>query len=152
MTITDIENLSFAELKAKRVELIEAAKAVPLDDLAARYVQARTDATARDEKLAEQGKTIIALQDGLAAAKQQNGSLQETLQQRNQAAANLSAQVSAKEDTCAAQLKELQAERRRAERLKAVAILHHRAVSQAAKLLNNALAAAAIDEADKGEA
>jgi chromosome segregation ATPase len=63
MNLAEIENLSFVELKAKREEFIaEAAKATQAD-LAARYVQARTDAKHRDEKLAEQA-TIAALTTG----------------------------------------------------------------------------------------
>ena len=75
MTLAEIENLSFADLKAKRDELVEAAAGVPADkqpeqylhNLAARYVQARTDAKMRDEKLGEQAATIKALQDGMGA-------------------------------------------------------------------------------------
>jgi chromosome segregation ATPase len=64
MNLAEIENLSFVELKAKREEFIaEAAKATQAD-LAARYVQARTDAKHRDEKLAEQATTIAALTTG----------------------------------------------------------------------------------------
>ena len=75
MTLAEIENLSFADLKAKRDELVEAAAGVPADkqpeqylhNLAARYVQARTDAKMRDEKLGDQAATIKALQDGMGA-------------------------------------------------------------------------------------
>lgn len=68
MKITEIENMKADELKAKKSEAVEAVK----DDLqlAARYVQARLDATMRDEKLGEQGRTITALQGALAAVKQ----------------------------------------------------------------------------------
>lgn len=71
MNLSDIENLTFAELKAKKDEAIEAGKASPLDDLAARYVQARMDAKHRDEKLAEQGTTITLLQEQVASFKSQ---------------------------------------------------------------------------------
>lgn len=69
MTLIEIENLTFAQLKSRRDAVISDAKDAPLDDLAARYIQARTDAVQRDEKLAEQGKTITVLQDALASAK-----------------------------------------------------------------------------------
>lgn len=69
MTLIEIENLSAADLKAKKAELVEVAKAADVGELAARYVQARTDATCRDEKLAEQGTTITALHESLAAHK-----------------------------------------------------------------------------------
>ena len=64
MMIAEIENLSHAELKAQREAIIEAAGGAEKAELASRYVQARTDAKLRDEKLAEQGKTIDALTGG----------------------------------------------------------------------------------------
>lgn len=70
MKLHDIENLPFAELKARRVELVKVAIVTEVDELAARYVQARTDAKGRDEKLAEQAKTLAALQEGLEAVKE----------------------------------------------------------------------------------
>lgn len=65
MTIYEIENLTAAQLKERKAELVEVAKEFPVDDLAARYVQARMDAKIRDEKLAEQGKTITRLESEL---------------------------------------------------------------------------------------
>lgn len=71
----EIENLSFAELKAKQADLItEAAKAAP-GELAARYVKARTDAKCRDEKLAEQAVTLAALTEGSNALTEKNKAL-----------------------------------------------------------------------------
>lgn len=58
MTLIDIENLTFAELKSQRATLIEAARKADMAELATRFVDARTDAKQRDEKLAEQGKRI----------------------------------------------------------------------------------------------
>lgn len=58
MTLIEIENLSFADLKKQRAELITEAAKATAEELAARYVDARTDAKQRDEKLAEQGKRI----------------------------------------------------------------------------------------------
>lgn len=55
MTIHDIENLSFAQLKANRKDLAASAATLPAADLAARYVQARADAKHRDERMAEMG-------------------------------------------------------------------------------------------------
>lgn len=71
MTLIEIENLTFAELKSHRSEAIEAAKAADVGELAARFVDARTDAKQRDEKLGEQGKIIVLLQDSLERAAQQ---------------------------------------------------------------------------------
>lgn len=67
MNLVDIENMPFADLKSKRAELIEAARQSPLVELATRFVDARTDAKQRDEKLAEQGRTITSLNDSLDA-------------------------------------------------------------------------------------
>ena len=106
MKLHEIENLTAAELKARRDELAKAivegiytpppglaekqladelAKALvdgkhTAVQLAARYVQARTDAKLRDELLAEQGATIKALQDGSGALMQQVAGLQERLE------------------------------------------------------------------------
>lgn len=71
MHLTEIENLSAADLKSRRDELVEAAKAAEQGELAARYVKARTDAKLRDEKLAEQARTLDALSTGLESAKVQ---------------------------------------------------------------------------------
>lgn len=65
MELHEIENLSAAELKERREELVAAARKAPVDQLAARYVQARTDAKLREDKLAEQGKTIMLLQQAM---------------------------------------------------------------------------------------
>lgn len=64
MNFAEIENCSFAELKANRDELL---KKLGGNELAERYLQARTDAKQRDEKLAEQGATIAALNAGAEA-------------------------------------------------------------------------------------
>ena len=90
MTIAEIENLSFADLKARRDELIQAAfESEDRGQLASRYVQARTDAKLRDEKLAEQGKTIDALTVGNAALQERFGSAEayaQTLEEQLQEA------------------------------------------------------------------
>lgn len=78
MTITEVENMDAGTLKAKRAEAVEAVKGAP--ELAARYVQARLDATTRDEKLGEQGKTITALQDAAEASKKREADLRRTLE------------------------------------------------------------------------
>lgn len=93
MSIHEIENLSFAELKEKRAEITEALKGIPVEELANRYLQARTDAKQRDDKLSEQGKTITALQDGLAASKQQTEVTQAEVQKALQAVQGLEAKL-----------------------------------------------------------
>ncbi len=68
MKIHEVENMSADELKTGQAEIVKA-----LDgnaELAARYVQARLDAKIRDEKLAEQAKTLEALQVGIDLATQ----------------------------------------------------------------------------------
>ncbi len=70
MTIHEIENLSHADLKAQRVVLLKLLKAVAPEEVAARYLQARTDAKLRDEKLAEQAKLLAVIQEGQEAMKQ----------------------------------------------------------------------------------
>lgn len=77
MNIHEIENLPFAELKARGIELIDAAKTASIDELASRYVQARTDAKQRDELLAEQAETLEALKTGLSSTKSQMASVVE---------------------------------------------------------------------------
>jgi hypothetical protein len=62
MNFVEIENQTFAELKANRAKNLELLKSADHDELAARYLQARQDAKMRDEKLAEQGKLITELQ------------------------------------------------------------------------------------------
>lgn len=65
-TIIDIENASAGKLKASRAEAIEIAKASDHDAVAERYVQARLDASTRDELLADQGDTITTIKTALA--------------------------------------------------------------------------------------
>ena len=71
MTIQEIENMTFAELKARQSELIGAMKDTLPTELAARYVQARLDAKQRDEKLSEQGRTITNLNAALQTRAEQ---------------------------------------------------------------------------------
>ncbi len=193
MKLHEIENLTASELKDRKPELIEAAKLASVDDLAARYVQARTDAKLRDESLAEQAKTLEALRTGLEAAKQQAEATGAELMKWTESAGQLGVALelakatllhqeetitTLKQDLATVQQQEListtdwkrvskeigeldvvvlntekyrVAETERADRLKATATRHHHAVSSAAKLLNDALAAETIDNADTGE-
>lgn len=56
MPLSTIENMTFAELRAQKAALIEAAAKEPVPELAARYVQGRTDAKQRDERMAEMSR------------------------------------------------------------------------------------------------
>lgn len=76
MTLNEIENLSAADLKARRDELVAEAGKAPVKELAAQYVRARTDAKHRDEALADQAATIRALQDGMGAMQGKVASLE----------------------------------------------------------------------------
>lgn len=58
ITMHEIENLSAEDLKARRAEILESLKQHTAEELAGRYLQARTDAKLRDEKLALQGEEI----------------------------------------------------------------------------------------------
>lgn len=112
MTIIDVENMTAAELKEKRAEIALLlsdqcrgnAGVAHSHDLSQRYVQARMDAKVRDEKLAEQGKTISALQDGTQAAKERVVMLQTELEKaKKEAAANhdsLKREMDAGAETC----------------------------------------------------
>ena len=77
MSIHEIENLSHEELKAQKADLLEKLKAMSPDDLAPRYLQARTDAKQRDERMAEQAETLGALKTGLNSAKSQVATVNE---------------------------------------------------------------------------
>lgn len=151
MNIAEIENLSFSELKAGGVNLVEAAQKLPAEELAARYVQARTDAKQRDEKLAEQGETIRALHEGLGAGKEKVQSLNAELAKAREESAAFSELLKQQRVECEGHMAALKRERERSGRFKSLAAQHHQAVSQAARLLNDAIAAAAVDSADKGD-
>lgn len=151
MTIHDIENKTVAELKAERAELVETAKSLPVEDLASRFVQARMDAKQRDELLGKQGTTITALQEGLSAATNQATALLERRQADHAATEAVMKQLEALKAAYNERTAELAEQTARAERLKAEAMRNHRALSQAARLLNEALAANAVGTADEGE-
>lgn len=164
-----IENLSFAEIKDRREELVKEAANTPASELAARYVQARQDAKQRDEKLAEQGRTIDALTQGLAATTEKAAALEvefkslgekfvaqdqdwrKALADKDATHAEVAANVSAaltKQDATITELRAaLAAETTRANRLKAEACRNNAALSGAAKMLNDALAAQRLDDA-----
>lgn len=93
MDISEIEQLSFAELKTDRSARTEDAKKVPIDVLASHFIRTLTTAKQRDEKLGEQGRTITLLQEGADAAKARIVAMdaeltacQQTLQTERQAA------------------------------------------------------------------
>ena len=140
MTIQDIENLTFAELKASGKSIV---LELGGNELAARYVQARTDARQRDEKLAEQGQTIANLNAALAASRAE--------------LANVKAVLSAAQDSNVSlgeRVPELHAlgtdAAARADRLKAEAERNFKALSTAEKALKDAMAARELDAAERG--
>lgn len=70
MDITKIEELPLKELTSRREELIIVCQEMDIAVVARRYMQARIDATMRDGKMAQQAKTLEALQTGLSAAQE----------------------------------------------------------------------------------
>ena len=67
-----VENMSAEEMQAAdQDDLIRQIIACNVGDVARRYLQARTDAKIRDEKLAEQAETLTALKKGIEAITQQ---------------------------------------------------------------------------------
>lgn len=162
MKLYDVKNMSFADLKAKRTEIIESLDApgsgtreVSFVELITAFVGALTDAKGRDEKLAEQGKTITALQDGLEASKAftkelsaEAEELTATLKTVRETARET---ILADKTAIGAAVASLAKQTERADRLKAEALRNHAALSGAAKLVNDALAAQAVENADMGE-
>lgn len=64
-----IENMTCGELKAVRNEAVEAMKEEPSVLLAGLYITVQITAKLRDEKLAEQGRTITLLQENAEITK-----------------------------------------------------------------------------------
>lgn len=162
MEIHEIENLSFAELKQRRDDLIESLKSQPPGVLAARYLQARTDAKQRDEKLSEQGTTINNLNELVQTQSKTILAREEQLSSKDKAiskyVSELEAARKAHSDEVSVlngQLKEcresLAAETARADRLKSEADRANKALTSAEKSLKDALAERELEATDKGE-
>lgn len=163
--IAGIEDKTYAELKAQRDELVVQVVAfagVDPDELARHYLHARMDAAQRDEKLAEQGKTITALQDGAEASKQQDTARIERLGQCTMKLAAVQDELKLVRETAAdqaaasaGQINTLRAqcvrETERADRLKALSSISRAAVVQAAAILNTAASQMTVEAADQGE-
>jgi chromosome segregation ATPase len=161
MNTIDVENLSHAELKSRREEIVESLKGN--EDLAARYVKARTDAAYRDEKLAEQGTTITSLNGALESANHRIASLEQELvgsqeklsasvdshsiemERQNELIEALQKDNAAESEKYSAAVEkleaELQEERNTSARMKAAAVKNEKAINAAAKELNDAIAA-----------
>jgi len=170
MTLPDIENLTFAELKARRDELIAEAAKQPVNELAGRYVKARTDAKMRDESLGEQAGIIKALQDGSGALQEKNLRLgDQLLAESARADANsafvveanvlinrlqaehaqkLGEQVSRAAEFAAEAEAKIAALEARCGRLKGAATRNQAALTGAATMLNAAISSNAIEAAD----
>lgn len=93
MGLAEIENLTHAELKSQKADLVAKAAEADKSELASRYVQARTDAAMRDEKLAEQARTLANLNDSLDAAQAKIAGMQTQLNEAGVTSANLTAKV-----------------------------------------------------------
>ncbi len=70
-----IENMTCAELKANRDALAAEAEKQPAKELAHRYIQARTDAKLRDERMATMGQEFAKLNVALLASEQREAKL-----------------------------------------------------------------------------
>jgi hypothetical protein len=161
VTLQEIEQLSFEQLKAQRDEAVEALKDEKPEVLAARYVKNRLDALMRDVKLSEQGKTITALQEGVEAMKAEMVRVTQQISsmegERTALVADLeSLRTSAREMAIAdkaaieALHQTVAQETARADRNKVEAFRNHQAVAQAANLLNETLAQQAVEAVDAG--
>ena len=159
MTLIEICNLSAAELKERRAELADAAKGIDPAELAARFVQSLTDAKARDEKLAEQGKTIQLLQSGLEAeagkVRALGAELQRMADNHNAQQAELNGLVKRLNDEVVELTGDLQEQKdlyavlmEKASRYRALAGSARGAINQAASVLNAALAQFQLADAD----
>jgi len=162
MTLHNIENMSAADLKAQRPELVAAAEAADKKELAGRYVQARTDASLRDEKLAEQGETIKGLQLGLRSVEQQNAVAEDKLAALVKQAAEQQRKATEREAALQDQLRErteairgldtqLAETSERCRRLRIEAGRHAGAIASIAKISGEAVATGQIEAADGGE-
>lgn len=65
--LANIENLSHTELKSGKADLLAEIMTMPIEQLGPRYLQARTDAKQRDERMAGMGQEITDLQEEVAA-------------------------------------------------------------------------------------
>lgn len=155
MNIIDILNLSAAELKEKRAEAVEAATAVPVDELAGRAVQFLLDAKMRDEKLAEQGKTITLLQGSLESSSDQlNGAIQRIkdlegeLHRMSQSHNDRTSADAAHIGKLEAALAKLQLQ---AENYRQLAISGRAAINKSAGILNEVIAQFQLADAYNGE-
>lgn len=161
MTLIEVENLSAAQLKERRAELIEAIKGADPVELATRFVDARHDAKLRDERLGEQGETINALKQGLGAATQraaeQEGMLAAASKRikdgdalMDQMTADLAAVKAEASKAIEGVKAALKAEQAKSARLTAQLRQREAAVNTAAKALNDAIAARLVETAEQG--
>ncbi len=158
MNLHEIQNLSFAELKERRDELVKLAGG---NDVAARYIQALTDAKMRDEKLAEQGVTIKTLQDGMGLAQQRVADLEATctklrddyaaLQQLHNTDCDHAAKTCSKLQAAINELgSKLAAETARANRNAQLAARSEAAINGASKLLQDVIALRMVETTNEG--
>jgi chromosome segregation ATPase len=151
ISIETIENMSASELKERQSELaqfLEDTVSIPV--LVGRYLHARLDAKLRDEKLAEQGEAITALQAGVEHWKSDACKMDTELGAARTEVVNLQAEleraVALQESTQEA----LAAEKARADRLKTEALRNRKALQEAAGIVNGAIHAQVVDDADTG--
>lgn len=150
MNLQQIENLSFAELKQDRSAILEALKSLDPAEIQERYLQARTDAKQRDEKLGEQGRLITVLQTGHDAAVEKSKRLEaerdESVKHLGETLESLKNNAEMRRDL----ERQVTSEFMRAERMKAEATRASDALTAAEKALKDAIAARQLDQIEKG--
>lgn len=159
MKLSDFANMTAEEIKAQHDAAIEAAKAEPVETLAARAVQFLIDAKKRDELLSTQGVAITAqsgqidgLKDAVSSKQAELSLAEESIKglraevvELRQQAADMHAAFTAKVQ----QQGEINAELAdRCHRLKALAMAGRQAINASASVLNDALAKFQIADAD----
>jgi uncharacterized protein YoxC len=169
--IRQIENMTADEIKEQGDELLEKLKDADDLDIESRYLQARHDAKMRDEKLKEQGVTIVALQEALESAKDliKKGEAEkedvfkkyEDLIKTNQQLIETADRIKSEHDAQFADLKAnydgqvmdlssaIKTLNGRCDRLSKQATRNNQALSGAAKLLNDALSAQSVESANQ---
>ena len=99
MKISDIENMGAAEIKEARADIAEALKDAP--DLIPRYIATLIDAKTRDEKLAEQGRTITMLQEAAGASKEKVAAIEDSAERLAKEVARIAGELADANERCA---------------------------------------------------
>ena len=157
MNLTEIENLPLDELLARKDELIESIKDALgandglEDELAERYVQARTDARTFDANQAKQATTLAALTTGLSAAEENAAAAKDAVADAERNAVTADQRLALALETGQKIQANLQSERQRSGRLKTQADRFVTVVTSVEKLARDAINLQVNDDANEGE-